>query len=352
MRTTPTLSIVERGLILAAIVTSVVLQPADVQGRGQSGKEVVEKFCASCHATGANGAPVIGDEKAWRERASQGLSALTRHALEGIRQMPAHGGQPQLTDLEIARAITYMVNHSGGDWVQPAPKNEIMAERTGEAVVKSYCAECHQEGKQGAPPVGDRGAWVQRLRQGLPYAVHSAIRGHGGMPPRGGAADLTDDEIRDAILYMFNPQTAAMQQSVPSPDKRQPVSAEGNHANVGGMDIYIGFVPAERLRTFPPGSAERSMHGGIPLGDNWYHMNVSLLNEVSRAPVTGAKVAARLQEVGGSAVSKTLEPMAIGEGSYGNYFPMASKTLYEVVVRVQASEGSSRVVAEFEHEHY
>jgi cytochrome c5 len=36
--------------------------------------------------------------------------------------------------------------------------------------------------------------------------VRSAISGHGGMPPRGDKADLTDGEIRAAILYMFNPK--------------------------------------------------------------------------------------------------------------------------------------------------
>jgi cytochrome c5 len=35
--------------------------------------------------------------------------------------------------------------------------------------------------------------------------VRSAIHGHGNMPARGGMADLTDPEVRAAILYMFNP---------------------------------------------------------------------------------------------------------------------------------------------------
>jgi cytochrome c5 len=39
--------------------------------------------------------------------------------------------------------------------------------------------------------------------------VHSAIKGHGGMPPRGDRADLTDGEVRAAILYMYNAKAAA-----------------------------------------------------------------------------------------------------------------------------------------------
>jgi len=34
--------------------------------------------------------------------------------------------------------------------------------------------------------------------------VRSAIHGHGPMPARGGLADLTDAEIRGAIVYMFS----------------------------------------------------------------------------------------------------------------------------------------------------
>ena len=72
-------------------------------------------------------------------------------------------------------------------------------------MVKAQCSKCHQEGKGGAPKIGDREAWSKRLNQGIDHAVHSAIRGHGGMP-RGDKADLTDGEVRAAILYMFNPK--------------------------------------------------------------------------------------------------------------------------------------------------
>ena len=52
--------------------------------------------------------------------------------------------------------------------------------------------------------IGDRSAWLPRAKQGLDAVVRSAIKGRGGMPPRGGMADHTDPEIRGAIVYMFN----------------------------------------------------------------------------------------------------------------------------------------------------
>ena len=193
-------------LVVAVLAFLLVAQEAAAQ---KSGKEVVESTCVNCHKTGKDRAPKIGDRQAWKQRAAQGLSSLTVSAIKGIRNMPAHGGNPGLSDLELARGISYMVNASGGKWTEPASADELKAERSGAQVVKMQCAKCHQDGKGGAPKVGDRDAWSKRLSQGVDHAVHSAIKGHGGMPPRGDRADLTDAEIRAAILYMFNPKTPA-----------------------------------------------------------------------------------------------------------------------------------------------
>jgi cytochrome c5 len=186
---------------LAVLVTASL--DARAQGKERSGKEVVDSVCSKCHATGAQGAPKIGDKQAWSKRASQGLSSLTDHALKGIRQMPSHGGSPDLTDFEIKRAVTYMVNQSGGKWVEPISKKSPPAPRTGDEIVKAQCFKCHETGKGGAPKIGDRDAWVPRLKEGLDSTVRSAMKGHGGMPARGGMADLTDSELRSAVIYLF-----------------------------------------------------------------------------------------------------------------------------------------------------
>jgi len=202
------------GLVFACAVTAAPV--AFAQAAERSGKQVVDAVCASCHAKGAKGvkgAPRIGDKKAWSVRASQGLSGLSEHAVKGIREMPAHGGSPTLTDLEIRRAVTYMVNRSGGKWVEPASAKQAKVERSGAQVVKEQCSKCHQDGKGGAPKIGERDAWTKRLSQGIDALVRSAIRGHGGMPPRGDKADLTDTEVRNAILHMYDPGAAARKPS-------------------------------------------------------------------------------------------------------------------------------------------
>ncbi len=191
----------------------VVLDPSAPRVE-KSGQEVVNEVCAACHVSGALGAPKIGDRKAWSKLAAQGLTRLTQIAIAGIRNMPSHGGHPELTDTELARAITDMVNQSGGNWKEPISRKPAPgAERTGEQIVRAQCGRCHETGVGGAPRIGDRAAWIPRATQGLEVVLRSAIRGHGGMPARGGTADLTDAELRSAIIYMFNAGGAAIKET-------------------------------------------------------------------------------------------------------------------------------------------
>ena len=169
----------------------------------RSGQEVVTQVCAACHGSGLEGAPKIGDAKAWEARSRRGLSSLSQNALDGVRQMPPHGGKLSLTDAEIKRAITYMVNRSGGSWIEPIDRRAAPVERSGEQVVRMQCVKCHGTGLNGAPRIGDKDAGIQRAKLGFESVVRSAIHGHGAMPARGGMADLTDAEMRSAVAYMF-----------------------------------------------------------------------------------------------------------------------------------------------------
>lgn len=88
-------------------------------GGGKSGEEVVTAVCSACHASGALNAPKIGDKSAWGPRIAQGYKTLIKHAIEGIRMMPARGGNPDLSDEEIARAVAFMANKAGAHFTPP-----------------------------------------------------------------------------------------------------------------------------------------------------------------------------------------------------------------------------------------
>jgi cytochrome c5 len=86
----------------------------------QTGEAVYTSTCQACHTPGAAGAPKLGDNAGWAKRIAQGYDTVVKHAIEGIRAMPAKGGNPDLDDVEVARAVVYLVNKSGGSFKEPA----------------------------------------------------------------------------------------------------------------------------------------------------------------------------------------------------------------------------------------
>ena len=86
----------------------------------KSGEEVYKSTCAACHGTGVAGAPKVGDNAAWAPLLKKDLAELTKAAITGVKAMPPRGGNPELSDLEVARAVVHMGNQSGGKLKEPA----------------------------------------------------------------------------------------------------------------------------------------------------------------------------------------------------------------------------------------
>jgi cytochrome c5 len=89
--------------------------------------------------------------------------------------------------------------------------------RSGEEVVKTTCATCHQAGVAGAPKIGDKAQWAPRIKQGLQTLVQTALKGKGAMPPKGGNASLSDDEIARAVVFMANQSGASFKEPAAKP---------------------------------------------------------------------------------------------------------------------------------------
>ena len=88
-----------------------------------------------------------------------------------------------------------------------APAPAPVAENTvGKSVYGKTCAMCHAAGVAGAPKPGDKTEWGPRIAQGKDTLYKHAIEGFTGskgmMPAKGGAANLTDDEVKAAVDYM------------------------------------------------------------------------------------------------------------------------------------------------------
>ena len=203
-----------------------------------NGETVFKAQCAACHATGAAGAPKLGDAAAWSARIKTGFETLVQSALKGKGAMAPQGGG-DFSDTEIARAVAYLANSAGAKFDEPAaPAAPAAAEAApaaapvaaaapaaaapvaaaapaapaapvaaaaagaGEALYKQACQVCHAAGVAGAPKFGDKAAWSARLPAGLDALHASVIKGKGAMPPRGGAAQASDADLRAAVEFM------------------------------------------------------------------------------------------------------------------------------------------------------
>ncbi|GAA4427358.1 c-type cytochrome [Acidovorax lacteus] len=204
----------------------------------KSGEEVYKAQCVACHASGAAGAPKFGDTDAWSARIKTGFDSLVQAALKGKGAMGAQGGG-DFSDVEIARAVAFLANGSGGKFAEPAapaaaaaapaeaapaaaaaPAPAVVAaaapapapaaapvaatavSANGEALYKQACQVCHAAGVAGAPKLGDKAAWSARLGAGVDGLTAAVIKGKGAMPPRGGAGGAPDADIRAAVEYM------------------------------------------------------------------------------------------------------------------------------------------------------
>ena len=220
-------------------------------GGSIDGEGIYGSVCVACHASGAAGAPIRGEEEAWAARTEQGFATLVDHAINGIGAMPAKGGNASLSDEEVEAAVAYLVEPvmevpelGGGDEAasEEAGSEEAAAEETaaaegdaaaeeemaanddaaseedavaseeasggsdldGAALYASVgCAACHDNGVAGAPTKGDSEAWAARLEKGADELYASAINGIGAMPAKGGNPNLSDEEVMAVVDYLM-----------------------------------------------------------------------------------------------------------------------------------------------------
>ncbi|MCE9682015.1 c-type cytochrome [Halomonas alkalisoli] len=222
---------------------------ADAPANGIDGGAIYNRVCMACHETGAAGAPVRGDEDGWADRIDKGWDTLLDHSINGFNAMPARGGNPNLSDEEVAASTAYLlepvmdvpdvaedaaadeeavteegaveeeaaavaaeeavedeaIEEAATEEAAPADEEPAHAGIDGEAIYNQACMACHMTGAAGAPIRGDEGAWGERMEQGMDTLYDHAINGIGAMPPKGGQANLSDDEVRAATDYLVEP---------------------------------------------------------------------------------------------------------------------------------------------------
>ncbi|WP_458527399.1 c-type cytochrome [Onishia taeanensis] len=201
------------------------------QSSGASGEEIYGQVCTACHDTGAAGSPMMGDADAWASRLEKGLETLYSNAINGYNAMPAKGGNPNLSDDEVKRAVHHLIEpvfegelpaiggdasasaDAGGEGATTSAggSGEMSGEATmaaasdidGGAIYGQVCMACHDTGAAGAPMKGDAEAWATRLEKGTETLYSNAINGYNAMPAKGGNPALSDDEVKAAVDHLI-----------------------------------------------------------------------------------------------------------------------------------------------------
>jgi cytochrome c5 len=228
-------------------VAAVNLKVAGAATVAQTGEQVYGGACKACHESGAANAPKFGDAAAWAPRLKGGLDALVASVVKGKGAMPPKGGNGDLSEYEIARAVVHMANASGGSLKEPAAPAAAPAAAApaaapaagapaaaapgpaaapvvvaaaaapkadaGKALYDSACTACHAAGVAGSPKFGDKAAWAPRIKTGMD-ALYTSVRdaaqgyrdggigcrhqGRGGLHGGGGEVSLSRQVARTA----------------------------------------------------------------------------------------------------------------------------------------------------------
>lgn len=109
--------------------TAPALQPqtsSDPASILELGEHYYQRSCASCHDSGAGGAPLLGDATIWKSRIDQGMETLVNHAIEGFKSsacvMPPRGGDAGMQIDAVALAVRYMVEKGLPPEAQAGPE--------------------------------------------------------------------------------------------------------------------------------------------------------------------------------------------------------------------------------------
>jgi cytochrome c5 len=106
---------------IAPVARVELAAPAAAAPGQRTGEQLYKAICGACHEAGVAGAPKTGDKAAWAPRIALGLDGLMKSATAGKNAMPPKGGS-DANEVELARAIVYITNKSGGNLKEPAAK--------------------------------------------------------------------------------------------------------------------------------------------------------------------------------------------------------------------------------------
>jgi len=141
------------------------------------------------------------------------------------------------------------------------------------------------------------------------------------MPSRGGLSDLTDTELRSAVVYLFNPAGPP-----PKAPALPPLAA--NQKVVDGVEVFLGMKPVK---------------AGVQ------HLTITLRDAKTHAAIGDAQVEASVTNPVMGTDTRKLERVSVGKAvSYGSEFRVSGREPHVISVRVRRPDNPKLIEARFD----
>ncbi len=173
-------------------------------------------------------------------------------SLSGV---PGTGGTATSEDSRVQAAVEQRIEPFAAVNVGEAKPQQAAAQgggavRSGKEIVQGTCSACHGTGALGAPMIGKKDQWGPRVQKGAQVLLQHATNGFKSMPPKGGNASLSEQELKNAIGYMVSQSglkdpfgggaksasagSQGAQQAAAGEQGQKPAAAGGQSASAGG----------------------------------------------------------------------------------------------------------------------
>src|SRR3990167_4394712 len=158
--------------------------PSNLAPTLSRGKQVYVSACVICHQDNKMGAPVIGN---------------------GFNSMPVKGACVTCSDNDVIAATDFILNKSlsRSQWHDLSSGGSEKYPSNGKEIYNENCSVCHNEGKQGAPKIGDKQIWKPLIAKNMDVLIGNTLNGK-THPSNAGCEHCTTGEVIEAIKYMVN----------------------------------------------------------------------------------------------------------------------------------------------------
>jgi len=102
--------------VFKMLIGVAMLSVASTTAFADGGEKIYTDNCKACHSSDFVKAPKLGKKDDWKDRLGKGKETLVQSVIKGMTGkngvMPPRGGNPKLSDEDLAAAVQYIIDAS------------------------------------------------------------------------------------------------------------------------------------------------------------------------------------------------------------------------------------------------